>query len=470
MSCTLFVSKIGQFIKMALKKNDRLIQLHAVLPWNPPFPGTIYAAKVIDIDEGLNAAFLDLGEGREGFLRLNKGRSNIAAKQSPGTLRRGQSLVVQVQKTPAPGKRLPCSLHPSLAGFHLIYEPSGQRTRFSRRFSGEKKDKIQLIKEQKTEGGWLFRSSSVLVSSSALEREINYLGERWQRIQQAFLLTAKPRILDDEDADPLGRVLSDSLSAGLNNVYVDHEETYRNLMLRARERIPFLCDKIVLHSGSCSLFATYGMDSGFTELTRSKIWLKSGGYLLFNQTEALTVIDVNSGKAKLGEGQKLKVNLQAAADIARHIMLREIGGMIVIDFVNLSRHEAMKQVEDCFRRELGSEQVHCRIEPINSLGLLCMSRRRLNRGLWEQMNEHCSLCHGTGYTKNLDAVLFELLSALREEFELEPGNPCSLRLGTELFRYTRNVHFPDFLPQEWNVTIEKTKEIASRSYQLIPGS
>jgi len=451
---------------MALKDSSRLARIEVSVPWRRSQLGTVFSAKIIDVDDGLGAAFIALDADSEGFLR--HGDLNLPRHQQGKLsqhLKAGQSLVVQVHKAPAPGKRLPCTASIGLAGFHMVFFPHREHIRFSNRFSGNQKLIKSWIRSfEGLKGGWLLRSSSTKVSKEILEAECRELVERWEGVCSQVAFSEKVRVLDGMDAHPIRKFLADCLSLDITNMYLDDEELFTEVMTWAKGRFPFLCDRIFLHSGDYSLFATYGLDKGFHDVSQSKTWLKNGGYLLFNQTDAMTVIDVNSGKSTAGEQKKVQVNLLAAVAAALQIQLRNLGGIIVIDFINMKDSTNVELIEKEFLKSLGDDQKNCRIERINSFGLLCMSRRRKVSSLWETMTEPCHTCKGTGYQKALDLVVIELLSDIAEESP-NPEQHLLIHTGSELYSWLQKHDVLGFL-NSCSIELKKKSSFHPRQYHI----
>ena len=469
MTSSVLISSSFGMIRMAIKQDGRLINMEVATPWHKPTLGNVYAAKVLAVDHGLNAAFLKLGPEEEGFLRAGDYFPKIVkSARLSDYLKPGRDLLVQVQKAPAAGKRLPCSMSIGLAGFHSIYFPNSNQVKFSKRFAGDKTKNRNWIRNEFSEkkGGWLLRSSSALVSSTVLERELHDLVNRWSRIEETFSHSAEPRLLDTQDSDPVRRFFSGVLSSPVDNVYLDDAGLFEKIMDWARQKMPSFCDRIFLHSGSSSLFSTYGIDRAFQEVCQNRIWLKSGGYLLFNKTEALTVIDVNSGKASAGEKMKFQVNCQAAEEAARHILLRDLGGIIVIDFINLQDSQQIREIESVFMASLGKEHLNCRIEPINALGILSLSRRRQRSSTLETFALTCTQCQGTGYVKGFEMVALDLFSELDGLYEPGDHSGFSISAGELLYEWMRSNQVSKFLPEEWNVTLIKSTVLKNNHYKV----
>ncbi|PIE89419.1 MAG: hypothetical protein CR997_11280 [Acidobacteria bacterium] len=465
---SLYLSQAGEVIQIALKEEERLKRFEQILPWKPAVLDRIYSAKILDVDKGLCAAFLDLGD-REGFLRFRKtnerGNANGQLPFKPG-----QNMIVQVHKMPAPGKRIPCSNSISLAGFHTVFRPHGNKVGFSRRFAG---DKAQIRKWfQKLDdmpGGWLFRSSVRKVDFTSLERECRFLYAKWLAMEESYRQSGRIRILEDAFSDPVKKTVSDCLAFDLKQVMVDSDQLFEKIMNWAKAFFPYLCDRIHRYSTQSSsenvpLFAMYGLEKDIRELSRPKIWLKNGGYLLFNQTDAMFVIDVNSGKAAANTAKKQKTNLQAAEVAARQVVLRNMGGLIAIDFINLKEQREVQAVEHAFVRALGDDAVNCQIEKINSLGVLCLSRRRRGESLWHMTTESCSHCQGAGFQESIEQTVVRMQVELQSLEQVD----VVLKVGKELHQWLQAHRNVSWFPAAWRVEVQYARSLGDREYCIEP--
>jgi len=469
---TLFLSKFFGVQALALKTGPRLTHFSLIQPWQEYPIGTIYLAKVLDVDLGLEAVFLDLGDGKEGFLRARDLIKQDTSGEKPKTgdavlqtIKQGQTLLVQVQKLAAPGKRLPCTMYVEFAGFYSVFLPFGSDIRFSRRFRGSKKEWRHFGREQiGGQGGLLLRSASLSVPRFQIIEELKGLTMRWETIQESLRVSGKTRILDAIDANPMKRFFSSQLSNLPSKIYVDDVLWYEELRQWGQSGGPNISSSLSLHTGDSSLFATYGLTGPIQNLFQPKVWLNCGGYLVFNRTEALTVIDVNSGKARPSPSQKTKVNLQAAKEIAHQILLRDIGGIIVIDFINMKLMEDRKRIEAAFTSELGSSVSQCKIEPINALGILSLSRRRREQSYWSLAGSPCSSCNGTGYETNLELQAFNLL----QEMKSYENGTMSVIAGHQLYQWL----CPKWSKMTWRdparLVRDRKGELKPHGFRIVP--
>lgn len=421
------VTNPGQ-TRIAVVENKKLSDLFIERKEGSGIVGNVYKAKVKNILPGMEAAFLEIGLGRDVFLPLSEPLVDILVEADfmgkikkalgkflnlPGGLKRGQDILVQVAKEAIGKKGARVTTWISLAGRNLVFMPTVDHIGISKRIiSRKEKHRLRdLLRKVKTKGqGFIVRTVGEGVTEAELLREAHYLMELWKNIKmEAGKVTAPACVY--EELDVVGRVLRD-LFTEADRIVVDSEHEYNKIWkslnlwypLADRNR-PHLKNRIRLHHGPHPMFQVYGIESQIAKALQKKVDLPSGGYLVIDEAEALTAIDVNTGKFKGTRSLEETVfvtNVEAAQEIAHQVRLRAIGGIIIIDFIamELKKHQekVMKVLEETFR----DDKAKINIVPLTELGLVEMTRHRIRPSLSKILCVRCSHCGGTGLIPRKD--------------------------------------------------------------------
>ena len=400
--------------RMAVLEEGKLVELSIENFTTQRQIGNIYRGKVENVLPGMQAAFVDIGMEKNAFLFIDdlhgeRGQEGENIKSSASIselLREGQEIIVQMVKEPMGNKGARVVTNLTLPGRYLVLMPTVDYIGISRRIEDEKEsERLKKIASRlKPEGmGLIIRTAAEGIEEQELEADRDFLYNLWQKILKKTKKGPVPSLLF-HDHDLLYRILRDLFTAEVDRLVIDDLPTYEKALELLTVLGSHLRSRVKLFTGS-SLFTVYGIEQQIEEALKRKIWLESGAYLVFDQTEALTVVDVNTGKFTGSiclEDTVLHTNLAAAKEIARQLRLRNIGGIIIIDFIDMIDEESKKKVLDCFATELQKDKVKSNILGFTSLGLLELTRKKTRPSLREQLQQSCSCCEGTGFKYSLE--------------------------------------------------------------------
>jgi len=377
------------------------------------YVGNIYLGRVQNVLPGMEAAFVDIGKGRNGVLyagEVNYDEADLDGElpRIEQTLKPGQTVLVQVTKDPMGTKGARLTQQLSLAGRYCVLAPQDGMLGISRKLPDEERERLRgILKSIKPEGyGLIVRTAAEGATREQLESDVARLVRIWEGVQ-ARADKAEPLEPVYEEPDLVIRVIRDVFGPEFTDLVVDSAELAEQVRSYLADVSPELVDKVTVHTGEDALFDGYEVTNQIRRALEKKVWLASGGYLIVEKTEAMWVIDVNTGrfvgKSNLEE-TVLKNNLEAAEEIARQLRLRDMGGIIVIDFVDMlvpaNRDEVLKR----FRRELARDKTKSRVMEISKLGLVQMTRKNVSQGLNESFTVKCDCCEGRG-AQIIDSML-----------------------------------------------------------------
>src|SRR3954454_20396921 len=393
--------------------------------------GNIYKGKVDNVLPGLEAAFVDIGLDKNGFLHVDeivlpgveqvrRGRGAPSGPRITDLLKPGQEIVVQVVKDPLKTKGARLSMELTIAGRYMVYAPTGEGVGVSRRLEDKERDRLRKGAKQLDLGGGaaIIRTAAHGATRADFERELQYLFKLNEVLQKRVAETPAPALVFQE-ADLSVRVVRDIFSEHFERAIVDDEGQHHRLVSFFSRTAPELVDRVELYDGEDPLFEAYGVDPVINGMLERRVDLPSGGYLIIDYAEALTVIDVNTGsftgkgKAARLEDTITKTNLEAAEEAVRQLRLRDIGGIIVIDFIDMARSRNREAVLKVLRKALDEDRTKTFVVEISPLGLVEMTRQNVTDGVREIMTKHCPVCHGEGVVKSEETVAIEFARHIR---------------------------------------------------------
>ncbi len=394
--------------------------------------GNVYKGKVDNVLPGLEAAFVDIGLDKNGFLHVDeivlpgveqvkRGRGPANGPKITDLLRPGQEIVVQVIKDPLKSKGARLSMELTIAGRYLVYAPTGEGTGVSKRLEDKERERLRKeIKGLDTGGGGVIvRTAAHGASREGFEREMLYLKKLHEVLQARVEKTTAPSLVFQE-ADLAVRVVRDIFADDFERALIDDESQYERLRGFLQRTAPDLVDKVERYNGRKPLLEEYSVDSEIDSLLERRVDLPSGGYLIIDYAEALTVIDVNSGSF-VGKGKQArledtitKINLEAAEEVVRQLRLRDIGGIIVIDFIDMARAKNRDAVLKTLRGALEQDRTKTYTAELSKLGLVEMTRQNVTEGVREIITKACPTCHGEGVVRSEETIALDHERALRE--------------------------------------------------------
>ncbi len=382
----------------------------------------IYKGKVSRVLPGMQAAFIEIGLERTAFLHAsdivrNPHEASDEGAPTPGIselVQEGAEILVQVLKDPLGSKGARLTTYMTIPSRYLVLMPRSPGVGISARIESEQeRERLRLVMDSiLPEGGpgYIVRTAAEGASMEALRADMLFLEKLWASIQQTAG-RARPGELVYEDLPLAVRVMRDLLSSEIDKVRVDSEPMFARMKDFAERFVPELAGAIELYGGARPIFDLYGIEDEIGRALGRKVPLKSGGYLIFDQTEAMTTIDVNTG-AYVGhrnlEETIFRTNLEAAVAIARQLRLRNLGGIIIIDFIDMTEEEHRRQVQQALERSLSNDQAKTQLMNVSPLGLVEMTRKRTRESLEHVLCEPCPICEGRGFVKTSETVCYDV--------------------------------------------------------------
>jgi len=444
--------------RIAVLEDDRLTEIFVERHRHRGLVGNVYKGRVTRVLPGMQAAFVDIGLDRDAFLyvsdvegaepeeqdlALDDEASAVAPEQAlrpiDELLRQGQELIVQVAKDPLPNKGARISTHVTLPGRYLVLLPTVEHFGVSRRIEDEEERNrlTEVIEELGGDGrGLIVRTVGEGKGREEFAVDRDYLEHLWKRIRQQAAATTAPALIHQEQ-DLAVRTVRDLFSGDFSVLWVDGEEAYERIVEFLDEVQPSLISRVKLYSGEAPLFERFGIDGQIEAALRSKVWLKSGGYIVINQTEALVAIDVNTGrfvgKTNL-ELTVLETNLEAVGEIVRQIRLRDLGGIIVLDLIDMTEQEHRDQVFAALELELKKDRSRTKMLSISEFGLVEVTRKRSRTNLERLLTHPCPYCHGSGRIKAVETICLNLRRQVLRHPEVAADGELLLRVHPEVAR------------------------------------
>ena len=388
--------------------------------------GNVYLGQVVRVLPGMQACFVDIGLDRSAFLHTKDFPSSQETHERSiqQLATEGQSLLVQVIKDPVGSKGARLTAEVSLPARHLVLMPFATHVGISQRIDDEatrehlKTIAVEALKAQNLECGVIIRTAGDGQTTDDLEEDLGYLRRVWDNILKEQQ-TAKAPALLFEELPLTHRMIRDQIRRETDRVLIDSLETYTKLSQFASKFMPELSHLIQHYQGDRPIFDLYQIEDEIEKALSRQVELKSGAYLVVDQTEAMTTIDVNTGRfvgAHTLEQTVFRTNLEAAVAIGRQLRLRNLGGMVVIDFIDMDDDEHRRQVLRTLERSLDEDPVKTRVIGFNDLGLVVLTRKRSRESLSDLLQEPCPHCHGTGQMKTAETVCYEIFRAVMREY------------------------------------------------------
>jgi ribonuclease G len=426
MSEDILINVTPQETRVAVIEHGVTQELHLERASARGFVGNIYMGRVARVLPGMQSAFIDIGGERAAFLHVADIWGN-RVNGDPGMpieklLNEGQSLMVQVIKDPIGTKGARLSTQISIAGRLLVYLPQESHIGISQRIEDEEervhlREKLQQLLPVDEKGGFIIRTMAETASDRELASDIEYLRKLWRDIQDQAR-TAPPLALLYRDLGLSLRVLRDFAHEDTGRIYVDSRETHQAMCQFATQFTPNVLPRLTHYQGERPLFDLYNVEDDIERALARRVDLKSGGYLIIDQTEALTTVDVNTGGFVGGrtfDDTIFKTNLEAAQVIARQLRLRNLGGIVIIDFIDMDTEEHRNAVLNEFRKALARDRTRMTVNGFTQLGLVEMTRKRTRESLAHVLCEPCPMCAGRGALKTAQTVCYEVLRELVRE-------------------------------------------------------
>ncbi len=427
MSEQFLINFTPQETRVALMHQGVVQELHIERTSSRGIVGNIYLGKVVRVLPGMQSAFVEIGLERTAFLHVADIWSERNGHGEPPRpieriLHEGQSLLVQVLKDPIGTKGARLTTQVSIAGRLLVHLPQDRHIGISQRIEDEaERDKlrarIQSLAAGDDSGGYIVRTVAEDASDEELAADIAYLRRIWREIGQRAATAAAPALIH-HDLTLAQRVLRDLVTRETDAVLVDSRENFQKLTAFAAEYVPQVAGRLLHYTGERPLFDLHGVEDEIQKALARRVELKSGGYLIIDQTEAMTTVDVNTGGfvgARSFDDTIFKTNLEAAQTIARQLRLRNLGGIIIVDFIDMDSAEHRDAVLAEFNKALARDHTRITVNGFTQLGLVEMTRKRTRESLAHVLCEPCPTCGGRGEVKTARTVCYEILRELLRE-------------------------------------------------------
>jgi ribonuclease G len=436
MSDEILVHHTDHETQVAVIVNGTVQELHIERTSVAGWVGNVYLGKVARVLPGMQSAFIDIGLERAAFLHVADMWEHRAGKQNnPAALLpierllfEGQPVIAQVIKDPIGTKGARLTTHISLAGRTLVYLPQEKHVGISQKIGNEiereaLRARLAAVTPQDMSGGFIIRTLAEDATDAELAADVRYLQATWMTLTKRAATDPAPALLH-KDLSLAERVLRDMAGEQTLQIRVDHRDLFTTMRAFADEYTPSMTQKIVLYAEPRGLFDVHHVDEELAKALARRVDLKSGGYLIIDQTEALTTIDVNTGGyvgSRNFEDTVFRTNLEAAQVIARQLRLRNLGGIIILDFIDMTDATHRDQVIDELKRALANDRVRTTVNGFTSLGLVEMTRKRTRESLSHVLCEACPTCEGRGEIKTAQTVCYEILRELeREALQFNP--------------------------------------------------
>ncbi|MBS4053336.1 MAG: Rne/Rng family ribonuclease [Thermaerobacter sp.] len=415
--------------RVGIIENGELVEFYMESNAEQRVVGNIYKGKVANVLPGMQAAFVNVGLPKNTFLYVDDALENVEGLDEipekitsnssiKDVVKAGQQVIVQVAKDPFGTKGARVTRHISLPGRFVVLMPTVDYVGVSRRISGgEERDRLRkLVREFLPAGmGVIVRTMAEGCAAEDLKKDIDFLDKLWRRIKNRGKVAKAPSLLH-KDLSLLYRIIRDSFDHDVQRLFVDSAEEYEQILSLMDDIGPEFKDKIFLFQQAEPIFEAFGLELELEKILKSRVWLKCGGYVVIDQTEALTSIDVNTGKfvgsTNLAD-TILKANLEAAREIGRQLRLRNIGGIIIIDFIDMEKEEHQKKVLTTLQEAVQRDKTKTSILGLTQLGLVEMTRQKVRQSISELLQKNCPCCDGTGL------MLSEEIAGSRIEGELK---------------------------------------------------
>jgi ribonuclease G len=478
MTKEMIISSNDHETRVAILEDDLVSEIFVERERSRGVVGNIYKGRVSKVLPGMQSAFVDIGLERDGFLyvsdvvdpfadeRLDSGEDERpAAKEEPrrrdeargreergrdeprieDLLREGQDVLVQVAKEPLGTKGARLTSHASLAGRFLVFMPTVDHIGVSRKIeSREERSRLRGIVREYREahafsGGIIIRTAASGRPKEDIVADLEYFNKIWTEMRRRSDGTRAPAVVYREES-LVAKLLRDLLTGEFTAIRIDHPQEYERVLQLVERILPSLAPRVKRYDKPFPIFEEYGVQAELDKALRSKVWLKSGGSIVINQTEALVAIDVNTGRyvGKKSAGRLedtiLKTNLEAVKEIVRQIRLRDLGGIIVLDFIDMEEKKNRQRVFQAVEQELKRDRAPSKALQVSDFGLIVITRKRVKQSLERVLTEPCPYCSGSGVIKSSSTICYEILGEVKKVAPDLDGHAVVLRVNPDIAR------------------------------------
>lgn len=457
--------------RVAFLEDNRLDEFYIERESGEQLVGNIYKGKIVNITAAIQAAFVNVGFEKNGFLHVsdivpeltlyrqieeedtagNLNGDEQWAKTTPiqDLIKEGQEVLVQVVKAPIGTKGVRLTTNISIPGRHVVLMPNAKLRGVSRKISDRtERARLKKLLEQSRlpkDMGVIVRTVALGINARNLNRELKFLLSTWKRVQRRIRITKTPGCVHSE-LDLVLRTIRDALTEKINRVIVDDKREYKRIRKFINIFLPEFKTRVEPYQNALPLFEKFNIEKDINRSLGRKVWLKSGGYLIIEPTEALVVIDVNSGryvKTKDIEQTALRTNVEAAREVGRQLRLRNVGGIVVIDFIDMNRITNQRQVLKELKQATEKDKAKINIYPFSKLGLVEITRQRVKDSIAREVFQACPYCHGRGRVKAVDTLSIEIKRKLQEYLQTRRLRLIKLEVHPNIAKYLREEKLTD---------------------------
>ena len=444
MSQEIIINSTPQQIRVALIEEGQVAEVNIERRKHRGIVGNIYKGRVSKVLPGMQAAFVNIGLKKDAFLYVTDVYDNLEDDEPDDgegdddtetlqkkkkkkyrrrpliqeLLKRDQEVVVQIAKEPLGTKGARVTCHISLPGRYIVFMPTVEHIGVSRRIpsQGERNRLRKILKDLKpSNSGFIVRTAGEGREESDLALDIEFLTRLWGTIKKKSEKMRAPALVH-EDLNLVLRTVRDLFTNNVEKFVLDSEEEYKRVFEFTEATMPHLVDRLKLFVKDLPIFDHYGIEAELEKALRRKVWLKSGGYLVIDRAEALVAIDVNTGKfvgKKNLEDTIVKTNLEASVEVARQVRLRDLGGIIIVDFIDMENEDNKRNVVSTLERELTKDRARTNVLELTELGLVQMTRKRVRESLRQLLYQPCPYCKGIGFIKSEETICYEIQSEIQ---------------------------------------------------------
>ena len=493
MNKELIVSSNRHETVAAILEDDQVAEIHIEREHQRGVVGNIYKGRVNKVLPGMQSAFVDIGLERDAFLYVSdvvdtieeferlesgegddvaagggesdgdaarsrgNGRNRSSQRSSPkptqqieDLLKAGQEILVQVVKEPLGTKGARITSHASIPGRFLVFMPTADNIGVSRKIdSREERSRLRGIvrrfrEEHGFTGGIIIRTAAAKRPKEDIDGDLRYFHDLWSEMRGNMESLRAPAAIHHEES-LVAKLIRDFLNDDFSAIRIDDREEHGRVVRLVERILPGMVERVRHYTKTFPIFEEYGVQAEIDKAIRSKVWLKSGGYIVINQTEALVAIDVNTGRyvGKRSGGLEdtiVKTNLEAAKEIVRQIRLRDLGGIIVADFIDMEDRKNRQKVAQAFERELRRDRAPSKTIQVSDFGLIIVTRKRVRKSLERQLTDPCPYCSGSAVIKSSSTICYDLLSEVRKIGPELNGHAVQLRVNPDIARVLEQEH------------------------------
>jgi ribonuclease G len=438
----MLVSSDRNETRVAVLESKNVTQLYFDRKKNKSLVGNIYLGKIENVLSSLDAAFVNIGVEKNAFLYINEVTYDVELEESreitkkiQHILKPDQMILVQVTKDPMKSKGARLTTYISIPGRYLVLAPFNEGVGVSRKIEGKDKDNLKAIAEEIKPGdcGLIVRTAAIGVGKAKIKKELKQLMKQWSYIKKKSLTSNEPQLIHQEYSIAI-RLIRDIFSEDFDSIYVDKKDMCREIQKYIKNAgISF--NNIILHRGNNDIFEQYNINEVIDSALERKVWLKSGGFIVIDYGEAMTSIDVNTGKFTSGRNSAhtiFKTNLEATEVIANQLRLRDIGGIIVIDFIDMINEVDRQKIIARFKQLLEKDKTKTEVLSFSKLGLLEMTRKNVSDGIVGTLCKQCPCCSGKGFVKSEETTRLDIERKIKKLAKERKSKAFLIRLNPSI--------------------------------------